>query len=586
MLTNGAQGAKVFADRYRRLGRLGTGGMASVFLAKDELLGRDVAIKRLHSAAPEELQQRFKREARLGAALNHPNIVAIFDSVTDEDSLYIVMEYVNGEALDARIDRGSIPPEQALAILEQSAAAIDYVHGENIVHRDIKPSNLLVRDDGVVKVADLGIATAADLSQITASGSVMGTLPYIAPERLRGEDSGPPADIYSLGAVAFEMLAGRRPIEAKTPEEAVRLATTQSVPDLREAWPAAPPEAAEIIGGALAPDPAERPSSARELVDELEQALGATGSSKEELAAATMPMAVVPDGDEAAIEEDPPTAEQDSAADAVPPPPPRPAPSKRSRALPPEPPLTADSRQPARRISTAAALAIAACIAVVAAIALAVAGRGGGDDGGSTQITQTQQDRGQQASGGDGESAPAPASTESAPQPEPAPEPEPEPAPPADNGEEEVPGVGTAPVLDPAKGAAINNEGYAILQGGDPAGALPYFQEAITYFPSGSTDQNYSFTLYNLGDALTQLGRGEEAIPYLELRLERWDDRDDIVQATLDEAEAQASGEETSGPPPADDDQLARVPDDEDSGEGDEGGPPGKAKGHNKPGKD
>src|SRR5690349_5719366 len=117
MLTNGAQGAKVIADRYRRLGRLGTGGMASVFLAKDELLGRDVAIKRLHSAAPEDLQRRFKREARLGAALNHPNIVAIFDSVTDEDSLYIVMEYVKGEGLDARIDRGTIPPDQALTIL-------------------------------------------------------------------------------------------------------------------------------------------------------------------------------------------------------------------------------------------------------------------------------------------------------------------------------------------------------------------------------------------------------------------------------------------------------------------------------------
>ena len=582
MLSNGAQGAKVFADRYRRLGRLGTGGMASVFLAKDELLGREVAIKRLHSAAPEDLQQRFKREARLGAALNHPNIVAIFDSVTDEDSLYIVMEYVKGEALDARIDRGAIPSEQALAILEQSAAAVDYAHSEDIVHRDIKPSNLLVRDDGVVKLADLGIATAADVSAITASGSVMGTLPYIAPERLRGEDSGPPSDIYSLAAVAFEMLAGRRPIEAKTPEEAVRLATQDSGPDLLEAWPQAPPEAAEIIGDALDPDPSKRPDTATELIDELERALGATGSSNEELAAATMPMAVVRDEDDAAAaepDEDFPTDEQDVVAGTVPPPPPRPQPAGRARAQPPQPPRTADSPQPTRKISAAAGLAIAACIAVVAAIALAVAGSGGDDGADTEQVTQARQDAAQ-GNGGNNEAAAAPADTE--PEPAPAPEPEPqtetEPPAPADNGEEEVPGVGTAPVLDPAKGAAINNQGYAILQSGDPAGALPYFQEAITYFPSGSTDQNYSFTLYNLGDALVQLGRGEEAIPYLELRLERWDDRDDVVQATLDEAEAQASGEDTSDTTSYQSDEESSG-DDEDS---DDGGPPGHSNGKGK----
>jgi tetratricopeptide (TPR) repeat protein len=122
----------------------------------------------------------------------------------------------------------------------------------------------------------------------------------------------------------------------------------------------------------------------------------------------------------------------------------------------------------------------------------------------------------------------------------PAPAPTPEPDTPTDtSSEEEVPGVGTASVIDPGEGAAINNQGYGILQDGDPAGALPYFQRAITYFPSGSSDTDYSYTLYNLGVALTQLGRGDEAVPYLELRLERWDDRDSEVQATLDEAEAQ-----------------------------------------------
>ena len=550
---------RLFAGRYRRIGRLGTGGMASVYLAKDEHLGREVAVKRLHSAAPDDLLRRFQREAQLGAALNHPNIVAIFDSVSDEDSVYIVMEYVKGESLDARIARGQIEPELALGILEQTAAALDYAHERDIVHRDIKPSNLLVREDGVVKVADLGIATATDMSQITASGSVMGTLPYIAPERLRGRPDGPACDIYSLAAVAFEMLAGRKAIQPTTPDEAVRLATDQSAPDLRDAWPAAPAQAAEIICSAMAAEPADRPRSATGLVEELEEALGQTGSSKAELAAATLALPVVPDPvtEAAAQADEAPTTRQEIVEPPLPPPPPRPQPSSRPLRRPP--PAAAPRRQPAppppqqqpqrsgRGLSGSGIAAILACLAVLGAIVFAVASSGGDDEGSSSdgrQAAAAGPDGGQDAgdgnegagSGESGGGTGGDTATETAETPS-----EPDETETGAGGTPAAPEAGTAPEIDPDYGAQLDAQGYELLQAGDPAAALPYFEEALTYFPPGDTSTNYSYVIFNLGTALTQLGRGEEAIPYLEERLERFDDRDDEVQAVLDEAYAQAA---------------------------------------------
>ncbi len=241
------------AERYVVLRRLGSGGMATVFLAEDERLGRRVAIKRLHTDAPEASLKRFRREARLGAALNHPNFVAVYDTLATEDGALILMEYVEGSTLAELAAAGPMRPQRALPILRALAAALDHAHAEGVVHRDVKPANVLVRDDGVVKLADLGIAKAIGATQITSEGSVVGTLPYMAPERLRGPGSGgPESDIYSLAAVAYELLSGRPPRETAAEEGGER------VPDLRSGWPEAPQGAVRVLERALDPAPARR----------------------------------------------------------------------------------------------------------------------------------------------------------------------------------------------------------------------------------------------------------------------------------------------------------------------------------------
>jgi tetratricopeptide (TPR) repeat protein len=268
----------VIADRYRVIDRLGHGGMATVFLAEDQVLSRQVAVKRLHTAATEGGAERFKREAQLGAALNHPNIVAVYDTLSGPDGVLIVMEYVPGQPLSGLIAAGAVEPDEAIRILRGVAHGLDYAHLRGVVHRDVKPANILVRDDGVVKLSDLGVATAAHVSRITATHDVLGTLGYIAPERLDGEAGGPLADIYSLAAVAFEVLSGQRPQRGGTPAEALSRAASEPPPDLREAWPHAPAAAAAVLGRGLDPDPDRRPLSAGRLIEELEAALEPSGA--------------------------------------------------------------------------------------------------------------------------------------------------------------------------------------------------------------------------------------------------------------------------------------------------------------------
>src|SRR3954469_25199722 len=254
--------ALTFAGRYRRGRRLGTGGMARVFLAEDTVLDREVAIKQLPSGAPQEALSRFRREARLGASLNHPNVVSFFDSRSDEDSVLIVMEFVDGESLSERLKRGAVGRDEALSILRQVADALDHAHSHGVVHRDVKPSNILIGSDGVVKLADLGIATAVDATSITGTGAIIGTLAYIAPERLRGGPGEASADVYSLAAVAFELLSGRRAHPEQTPPELLRSVDSGRVPDLRAVVPEAPPAAADLLASAMGSDPGERPGSA------------------------------------------------------------------------------------------------------------------------------------------------------------------------------------------------------------------------------------------------------------------------------------------------------------------------------------
>src|SRR4051812_478998 len=258
--------SRLLADRYRVLGRLGAGGMAVGFLAEDEQLGRKVAVKRLHADGPQDAARRFRREAKLGASLNHPNIVAVYDIVTDEDGVLIVMEYVDGATLRLEMDSGPIAPGRAIEVLCGVAAALDHAHEHGVVHRDVKPANVLIAERGsVVKLTDLGIATAAERTNITGSGIVLGTASYMAPERLDGNAGGPPVDVYATAAVAFEMLSGQKAVTGKTAIEIARRVMEAPPPDLREVLPKAPTRAAEALNRGLAKNPDERPSSAGEL---------------------------------------------------------------------------------------------------------------------------------------------------------------------------------------------------------------------------------------------------------------------------------------------------------------------------------
>jgi eukaryotic-like serine/threonine-protein kinase len=264
---------RLLADRYRVLGRLGAGGMAVVVLAEDERLGRKVAVKRLHAESPVDAGRRFEREAKLGASLNHPNIVAVYDIVTDDEGVLIVMEYVDGRTLRLDMDAGPMRPARAIEVLCGMAAALDHAHAHGVVHRDVKPANVLIAArDGAVKLTDLGIATAAERTNITRSGDVLGTAAYMAPERLDGHAGGPPVDVYATAAVAFEMLSGRKAVTGKTAIEVARRVLEAPPPDLADVVPGTPRGVAEALKRGLAKDPDERQTTVGELVRELSAA--------------------------------------------------------------------------------------------------------------------------------------------------------------------------------------------------------------------------------------------------------------------------------------------------------------------------
>ncbi len=248
--------------RYRPIRRLGVGGSAVVHLAEDERLGRKVALKRLHGESGEELVRRFGREARVGASLNHPNIVAVYDTLVDDEGVVIVMEYVEGETLGEALARGPLELARSLEILTALAAALDNAHAAGVVHRDVKPANVLLGADGSVKLADLGIASAIEATRITSVGTVLGTPQYMSPEQLAGEPTGPHSDIYSFGALAFELLAGRSARASRSPIELANELASEPVPDLRDARPETPAGAAELLRAAMAREPDQRPESA------------------------------------------------------------------------------------------------------------------------------------------------------------------------------------------------------------------------------------------------------------------------------------------------------------------------------------
>ncbi|HMJ03272.1 MAG TPA: protein kinase [Conexibacter sp.] len=260
----------VIAGRYELGRRLGIGGMSTVQLALDRRLERNVAVKLLaeHLADDPAFVSRFRREALAAARLVHPNVVQVFDFGFDEAAHhhFIVMEAVPGRSCAELLrERGHLDVEEAVEIVAQACRGLDYAHRNGVVHRDVKPGNLLVTDDGGVKLADFGIAKATEQSSITQVGSVLGTAAYLAPEQARGEPSGPRADLYSLGVVAYQLLSGRLPYEATSLSELALKQQRELPAALDELNPAVPAELAHAIELALALEPEERPASAAEL---------------------------------------------------------------------------------------------------------------------------------------------------------------------------------------------------------------------------------------------------------------------------------------------------------------------------------
>jgi serine/threonine protein kinase len=455
----------LLAGRYQVLTRLGSGGMATVLLCHDERLDRQVAVKRLHADSPRDIERRFLREAKLGASMNHSNLVSVYHTETDEEGLLIVMEYVEGESLAEALRRGPLPRGRVAEIARELGEALDHVHAHGVVHRDVKPANVLLGRDGAVKLVDLGIAVSVDQTRVTRSGTVLGSAPYMAPEQLDAHEVGPAADIYALAAVCFEVLAGTKARAGRTPVEIAHSVATTPPPDVREHAPQLPAAAAEALARGMARQPAERPRSAGQLAAELASALERR---------------VPPDGRA------------------------RTEPTARRRTLP-----AASAQRPRSSAGLVAVALIAlAAAAVVAAVLLA----GGGAD------SQKQADRPSKRQEAPRQHAKAktqaPAETSASE------------TPPADQPAD------SQATIDPARGAALNEQGFALMRQGDFAGALPILRQAVASWPDDSTDLNYAYALYNLGASLNRSGHAAEAIPYLEKRL-NWSNQHGVVKKEL-----------------------------------------------------
>ena len=264
----------VLDGRYRVVSRLGSGGMADVYLAQDTLLGRQVALKLLHHrfAQDQEFVERFRREASSAAGLSHPNVVAVFDRGEWDGTYYIAMEYLPGRSLKAVIrEHGALAPSDAIDIVVQILLALRFAHRRGIIHRDIKPHNVILDEEGRAKVTDFGIARAG-ASDMTMTGSIMGTAQYLSPEQAQGHAVGETSDLYAVGVVLYELLTGKVPFEGESAVTiALKQVSVQPVPPSQLNAEVSPALDA-VVMRALAKDPAARFASADELIAALQQA--------------------------------------------------------------------------------------------------------------------------------------------------------------------------------------------------------------------------------------------------------------------------------------------------------------------------
>ncbi|HEX4863171.1 MAG TPA: Stk1 family PASTA domain-containing Ser/Thr kinase [Acidimicrobiales bacterium] len=264
------QQQQLFSDRYQLVNHIARGGMAQVYLARDLLLDRPVALKVLFPelSVDRAFVERFRREAKAAANLSHPNIVSIYDWGQGENTYFIVMEYVAGRTLSQLLREGPLDSPRAATIAADVAAALDFAHRHGVIHRDVKPGNVLINESGQVKVADFGIARAigAGASEdLTQTGSVMGTATYFSPEQAQGFGVDPRSDVYSLGVVLYEMLAGRTPFTGDSPVSIAYKHVKEPPEPLRTINPAVPAALEAIVMKSLAKQPDDRYQSAEEL---------------------------------------------------------------------------------------------------------------------------------------------------------------------------------------------------------------------------------------------------------------------------------------------------------------------------------
>jgi serine/threonine-protein kinase len=284
-------------DRYQAVARLGAGAFGEVFRARDSVLGREVAVKRIRldafaePAHLEEVKQRFLREAQVAARLRHPNIVTTHDILSTPATSLIVMELVEGETLQARLRaRGRLPLAEALGLLGQVAAALDHAHANGVVHRDVKPANVMIEPTGHVKVMDFGIAKLEAGANLTSTGLIMGTPYYMSPEQARGEKVDGRSDLFSLGCVLYECLAGRRPFEAETVSGILVKILTESPPPLGSLPQGVPPGVEAVLARAMAKEPSARYATGAAMID----ALRAAETSEAASASVPVPAAATP----------------------------------------------------------------------------------------------------------------------------------------------------------------------------------------------------------------------------------------------------------------------------------------------------
>lgn len=429
---------ELLKDRYRLERTLGRGGMAAVWLGHDEVLDRPVAVKVLADtiASDPGFVVRFRREARTAAGLSHPNLVDVYDFSEEGERPYLVMQYVPGDDLAARCERGELFDCDQLA--RELLDALSHIHEVGILHRDVKPANVIVEPEGTAKLIDFGIALPADATSLTRTGLVLGTERYAAPEVMEGRPATERSDLYSCGIV-LRGCAGER-------SRALEI----------------------LIAAMVADDPRERPLSAGHALAQLERSR------------------VVVDEEPTEVFEAP-----------------APAPTE---------PLARCKPGGARRKIAVTLLGLLAALAVGAVVALS-----GGDDpagGGGQQAAE--------AKGGKGEGKVAAADQTS-----------------QATSQSAATGVPQPSAVDPARGAALNDEGFALIEAGEYAAAVPVLETAVSSFPEGTGDLDYAYALYNLGNALRLSGRAAEAIPVLERRLEI-PDQESAVLEELEAARAEA----------------------------------------------